>query len=538
MYKNKYITGALFGLIFTIPLIIIFHLGWKIAGLPFPPYDIFDLITRILPGSMITFTIDTMVGLIRSLNIGNTADVAKSAEQTMAILIFIGTGMASASILFFIFQKLNRSVNTTGSLFGLFSGILVLIISYSIDRIVPVSPFLSGLWILFIMSIWGLLIGWSYKHFIQINEKHDIASAKGSRQVERLDRRRFLIKVGAASAVFTVTGAVVDILLDSKHKIESDINKRWSSNHELPNHNAQILPAPGTRPEFTPLEEHYRIDINTMPPSIKAENWRLKVTGLVEKPLEFSLDDIRNYPPMHQFITLACISNPIGGDLTSTTRWTGVSLQKFLPNLKLKPNASHLKISSADGFFEIVALDTINKDDRVMLAYAWDGVPLRIKHGFPLRIYIPDRYGMKQPKWIEKLEAIDHWEAGYWVKRGWDKDARMKATSVIDTIAVNSMFTDMQDKPYIPVGGIAHAGARGISKVQIRIDDHDWQDARLREPLSELTWVIWRYDMPFKEGNYAISVRCFDGEGNMQIEEPSKPHPSGATGLQTKEFRL
>ena len=117
-----------------------------------------------------------------------------------------------------------------------------------------------------------------------------------------------------------------------------------------------------------------------------------------------------------------------------------MSLQRLLPDLHLKPGATHLKIRSADEFYEIVALEVIRSDPRVMLTYAWDGVPLHVDHGFPLRIYIPDHYGMKQPKWIESIEVMDHWEPGYWVTRGWSKEARMRATSVIDTVAVDMMI--------------------------------------------------------------------------------------------------
>jgi DMSO/TMAO reductase YedYZ molybdopterin-dependent catalytic subunit len=188
---------------------------------------------------------------------------------------------------------------------------------------------------------------------------------------------------------------------------------RWSTTHLLPNASAAVKPAPGTRPEFTPLERHYRIDINTIPPAVDGQQWRLKIDGLVEKPLALALQDLRRYPPSNQFITLSCISNPVGGDLIGTTRWTGLSLQRLLPDLQLKPGATHLKIRSADQFFEIVALDAIKADERIMLAYEWDGVPLTREHGFPLRIYIPDIHGMKQPKWIESIEVIDHWEPGY-----------------------------------------------------------------------------------------------------------------------------
>jgi DMSO/TMAO reductase YedYZ molybdopterin-dependent catalytic subunit len=177
------------------------------------------------------------------------------------------------------------------------------------------------------------------------------------------------------------------------------------------------------------------------------------------------LDDITRHEPTHAFITLSCISNPVGGPLISTTRWTGTSMQRILPFWKLRPEATHLKIHGADGFYEIVALETIQTDQRMMLTYAWDGVPLPMEHGFPLRIYIPSRYCMKQPKWIVSIEATDHWEPGFSVAKTWDKDAIMETTSVIDTVVVSDDAADANARGAVFVGGIAHAGARGISKV-------------------------------------------------------------------------
>jgi hypothetical protein len=169
-----------------------------------------------------------------------------------------------------------------------------------------------------------------------------------------------------------------------------------------------------------------------------------------------------------------------------------------------------------------------------MLTYAWDGLPLPEKHGFPLRIYIPDHYGMKQPKWIESIEAIDHWEPGYWVVRGWDREARVKGTSVIDTVASNMMIAQPSREMRIPVGGIAYAGALGISKVEVSVDNGAWTPVELRTPLSGLTWVIWRYDWPIERGKHTFAVRCFDGSGTAQIAREAPPDPSGATGLDTR----
>ncbi len=244
---------------------------------------------------------------------------------------------------------------------------------------------------------------------------------------------------------------------------------------------------------------------------------------------------------MHRFITLACISNPIAGDLIGTTRWTGLRLRDLLEDVRPRSSATHLRISSVDDFHEVVALDPVRADPRIMLTYAWDGLPLPAEHGFPLRIYIPDRYGMKQPKWIESIEAIPQFEPGYWVERGWDRVARMHATSVIDVVASNELAAEAgsgQSPTTVPVGGIAHAGARGVSRVEVRVDDGPWRPARLRRPLSGLTWALWRYDWSFEPGEHTLTVRCFDGDGTPQPADPTPVRPDGATGLHTRDVAL
>ena len=173
-----------------------------------------------------------------------------------------------------------------------------------------------------------------------------------------------------------------------------------------------------------------------------------------------------------------------------------------------------------------------------MLTYAWDGVPLRREHGFPLRIYIPDVHGMKQPKWIESIEFTDHWEPGFWVVRGWNKVAQMHATSVIDTVAVDMTIIGGDKRKLVPIGGMAHAGDRGISKVEVQVDDGPWEQALIRTPLSQLTWVAWRYDWPFRPGKHKFTVRCYDGNGTLQIAAPSSPEPDGATGLSSRSVML
>jgi DMSO/TMAO reductase YedYZ molybdopterin-dependent catalytic subunit len=428
-----------------------------------------------------------------------------------------------------------------GYLLGLVCGVPAAVISLSVNFTARTDPAISALWIVLAFIGWGAAVQWIYNDLVAMKAKNaDVAvSAEG------IDRRNFLIRVGGATAAITVVGAGVGAFLNNSAEREtvsvadsSTTTGATETSSNLPNADAAVQPVPGTRPEFTPVEDHYRIDISSRPPVIDGATYTLPITGLVNNPLALSLEDIRNnYDPMEQYITLACISNPIAGSLISTQKWTGVSFQQILADADLQSNARYLRIFSADSFDETVAIDLINQDERIMLTYDWDDQPLPERNGFPLRIYIPDHYGMKQPKWITEIEVVEGYEDGYWVRRGWDRDAFMRATSVIDVVAADQAHEE-DGTLYIPIGGIAHAGDRSISKVEVRVDDGDWQEAELRDPLSDKTWVIWRYEWPFVEGRHTFYVRCTDGKGEAQITEPAGTHPSGATGIHSASRQI
>ena len=535
------IVGGLFvAAMLTAALIGIFFFAWKAVGLPFVPFDAFDWQTRVLPGRIIAFGIGSMVAVIRVLNLGPTSTTAKIAEQAMAIAEMFISGVVGGFIVFLILRSARRVHGfAVGLALGFVLGLPAVLITLRGSETTSVGPWAGAVWVLAAFVVWGAVLGQSEQRLIGSDET---TSAASDGAVRRIDRRRFLVQLGGTTAVITVAGAVVGKLVEARRRepvmMASGERRRWSAAHPLPNANAGVQPAPGTRPEFTPLELHYRIDINTIPPKIDESRWRLQVAGLVEQPLTFALRDLQRYEPMHQFVTLSCISNPVGGDLIGTTRWTGVSLRRLLPDLRLKPNATHLRIRSADDFYEIVSLDAIKADPRIMLTYSWDGVPLTREHGYPLRIYIPDVHGMKQPKWIESMEATDHWEPGFWVQRGWDRVAQIHATSVIDTVAVDMTIIRPDRSKLVPIGGIAHAGSRGISKVEVQVDGGPWQQAQIRSPLSQLTWVVWRYDWLFQSGNHTFTVRCYDGNGTPQTVTRSPAEPNGATGLHSRSMML
>jgi DMSO/TMAO reductase YedYZ molybdopterin-dependent catalytic subunit len=535
------ILGGLFvAAMLTAALIGISFFAWRVAGLPFVPFDTFDWQTRVLPGRVIAFGIGHMVTLIRVLRLGPTATTAKTAEQAMAIAGLFIVGVVGGFVVFLILRAARRAHGlAVGLALGVVLGVPAMLITLHGSGTTSVGPAAGAVWVLGAFLVWGAVLGRAEQRVIGIEKPTGAATEA---PVERIDRRRFLIRLGGTAAVITVAGAVVGELAEARRReavmLAGGEPVRWSATHPLPNATAAVQPASGTRPEFTPLDRHYRIDINTIPPKIDELQWSLKVSGLVEKPLTLTLQDLKSYDPMHQFITLSCISNPVGGDLIGTQRWTGVSLQSLLPDWRLKPGATHLKIRSADQFFEVVSLDAIKADPRIMLTYAWDGVPLLREHGFPLRIYIPDIHGMKQPKWIESIEATDRWQPGYWVERGWNKVAQIHATSVIDTVAVDMTLIGADHRKLVPIGGIAHAGARGISRVEVQTDGGPWELAELRTPLSQLTWVIWRYDWPYQPGKHTFTIRCYDGNGTLQIATPSPPEPNGATGLNSRSMML
>ena len=537
-------TGALIGGLLTASMISIMYLAAQIAGLPFAPFDLFNWIARMLPGSVITFGIDLMIDTMLFLGI-NVADSAKLAEQGMAVMLFLILGILTGAIFFIIIYTRKIKMDLlAGLVLGALFGLPIVVISVGFGD-AKVHAAFSFIWLLVLFLGWGLALGWSNRRLYQ-NDQEVSFPDEETQKVETLNRRQFLIVLGGAAAVITVAGTGIGALLSSAERRRRDQVLADSMAHQsespqdspFPNADDPVVPAPGTRPEYTPLKDHYKVFIDLETTEIDGASWHLPVTGLIARPLMLTTDDLRNnYEPRNQYVTLSCISGRVGTTLIGTTQWTGASLQEVLADAQVKDDARYLVVSSGDGFHETIDLDLIASDDRIMLAYDWDGNPLSVDHGFPLRVWIPDRFGMKQPKWITSMELVDEYREGYWVARGWDEIAQVKTTSVIDTIAVDAPI-EQGDETLVPIGGIAFSGDRGISKVEIRVDGDSWQTAQLRSPLSETTWVIWRYEWSFEDGAHTFEVRCQEGNGTPQIEEIKKSRPSGATGIHSKDATI
>jgi hypothetical protein len=254
------------------------------------------------------------------------------------------------------------------------------------------------------------------------------------------------------------------------------------------------------------------------------------VDGLVKNPLALSLEDLKSYPPIEQFATLECISNPIGGDLISTTLFQGVRLRDVLESAEVDPSVVDLKFTCVDGYSESLPLEAAFRPETI-LCHSMGNQPLTRSHGAPLRLYTPNRFGIKNPKWLIKIEAIDTDYLGFWQQRGWSESGLIKTTSVIDTIVSDSGIQTQ-------VGGIAFSGARGIQGVEWRVDEGPWMTAEIDRPLSNLTWVLWRGSAEISPGEHKITVRAIDGNGGVQTERRSNTHPDGATGYHSKRVTI
>lgn len=537
MKNTKVVTAAWIGGVTSIPIIALSYLGQQMAELPMLPFDFFDWMSRVLPGGLITVVIDTMVSIITALQLGPTSEVAKAIEQTLAMFTVVAMGVVAGIVLAVLGRRQPSKLVTYGLEVGVALFAVFLFVENALGfRGTPIL--ISMFWLLLLLVGWGAALGWLIQR---------AGSALADEPDSPMDRRAFIKLVGGGVVTISVGSWGIAQLLERgeptqvaetaepERALESARSTGPAaspSEEELSN---RIQPSPGTRPELTPNDDFYRIDINTRPPRVDEEEWTLELSGLVENELSLTLEEIRSMPSVTQIITLSCISNRVGGDLIGTSAWTGVPFRALLERAGLQNGAVEIAIEAADGFYESVSMEDA-MDGRTLLVYEMNGQPLPVEHGFPLRVYIPNRYGMKQPKWITRMEVIAEEGAGYWVDRGWSEEAYVKTVSVVDTVADEASGEEAET---IPVGGIAWAGARGISKVEVQVDDGPWQEAELRTPpLSPLTWVQWVYDWPAETGSHIFKVRAYDGNGELQIAVPSDPHPDGASGIHSLQVTI
>jgi DMSO/TMAO reductase YedYZ molybdopterin-dependent catalytic subunit len=284
----------------------------------------------------------------------------------------------------------------------------------------------------------------------------------------------------------------------------------------------------GLAAEVTSTDDFYKVSKNFFSdPNPDSAQWTLQVTGLVSKPYTLHYQDLLKLPAIERYQTLQCISNLIGGDLIGNALWRGASLADVIRAAEPKANAVKVVFTAADGYQDSITFERAMSQNN-LIAHTMNGQPLLTGHGMPARLLIPGIYGMKNVKWLTKIEVMAIDFKGYWQERGWSDDAFINTMSRIDVPRSD------QGKPKagaVTVAGIAFGGDKGISKVEVSADGGtSWQAATLKEPLGQFTWRLWRFNWQTSPGEHELIVRATNGTGELQTSKVTDTLPNGATG--------
>ncbi len=280
---------------------------------------------------------------------------------------------------------------------------------------------------------------------------------------------------------------------------------------------------------ITSQADLYYVSINNeaLDPKIKETDWKLEVGGLVTTAKSFTLQALKDeFELQSQEFTLACISNPIGGDLIGNCVWSGLRVKDLMKKVGVQAGAKFIQWEAADGFYESLPLGMALEED-VLLAYSVNGEALNAKHGFPLRVILPGHFGMKQPRWLTKITLTAEEKPGYWADRGWSRTAYVQPLSRID-----APFTleTLQAGAVTTVRGIAYAGSQTVTGVQVSTDDgKTWLEATLKAPRSKNTWTHWTLAWTPAAGAHTLKVRCIVGN-TVQSGKDSDSLPEAASG--------
>ena len=284
-------------------------------------------------------------------------------------------------------------------------------------------------------------------------------------------------------------------------------------------------------PIVVPNDEFYRIDTALVVPAVDPEEWTLTIKGMVARDIVLTYADIAAMPLVERYVTLSCVSNKVGGGLVGNALWTGVYLKDLLDMAGVESGADQIVARSVDGWTAGFPTEIAFDGRDALLAIGMNREVLPADHGFPARLVIPGLYGyVSATKWISELE-LTTWDAfdGYWVPRGWAKEAPIKTQSRIDRPSRGATIATGD----YTLGGVAWSPTNGIERVEVQVDDGPWTEAELSKPLSNDAWLQWMLPTVFGEGEHQVRVRATDRTGFTQTEPEVPPAPDGAEGWHT-----
>jgi DMSO/TMAO reductase YedYZ molybdopterin-dependent catalytic subunit len=357
-------------------------------------------------------------------------------------------------------------------------------------------------------------------------------AAEGA-QGNALDRRRFLM----GGAGFTLAGIAAATLGQSlgqgaRQAAQSrSVIRVPKAAKPVVIPGAAQLDVKGITPYIMPNADFYRIDTALVVPQLDTAGWSLKVHGMVDQEVTINWAILLSKPMQDSLVTLMCVSNEVGGNLTGNAVWTGWPVRELLKMAGPKAGADMVLSTSSDGWTAGTPLSVLTDDRNALLAVAMNGQPLPFEHGFPVRMVVPGLYGyVSATKWVTELKVTSFaQDQGYWTPRGWSERGPVKTESRIDV----PRSGDRVSAAKVAVAGIAWAQHRGIKAVEVRVDNGPWQLARLADEPSIDSWRQWVLPWQAATGSHTITVRATDTEGVTQTPTQVPPAPDGATGWHT-----
>lgn len=354
-----------------------------------------------------------------------------------------------------------------------------------------------------------------------------------------LQRRGFLratILVGAAGTVAAITGRALVSAAGRIAEARAKLQLPDPAKKATPPPAGADFTVPELSPYVTPNADFYRIDTALQIPVINPADWKLKVTGLVEHEFTLSFAELLARPLTEHMTTLTCVSNPVGGNLVGNAMWLGLPIRELLAQAKPKAGADMVLSRSHDGWTAGTPLSVLLDPHRAaLLAVGMNGAPLPVEHGFPVRMVVPGLYGyVSATKWVTELKVTTFKEdQGYWTPLGWSARGPIKLASRIDVPRKPNLSAGT-----VVVAGVAWAQHTGVSRVQVRVDDGEWQQAELAEVTGPDTWRQWLYRWDAAPGDHTVTVRATDTNGQVQTDEVASPAPNGASGWHSIRVRV
>lgn len=371
---------------------------------------------------------------------------------------------------------------------------------------------------------------------VAIDRLHRWADASDSRPARSsVTRRGFLVMFGATAAGALVVGLgarAINAGTAAVNAVREAITLPKPATPEAAFPAGASLDITGISPLVSANDTFYRIDTALQVPVIDAATWKLRITGMVEREVEITFDELLALPLVEHTVTLMCVSNEVGGNLVGNATWLGYPIRDLLAKAGPLAGADMVLSTSADGFTAGSPLDVLLEEDRQsLLAVGMNGVPLPLEHGFPVRMVVPGLYGyVSATKWVTELKVTTFAkDMGYWTPRGWSALGPVKTASRIDVPQSGASVAAGR----VAVAGVAWAQHRGIEGVEVRVDEGAWQPAVLADAISIDTWRQWVYEWDATSGNHTVAVRATGAVNDTQRETRLPPAPNGSEGYHT-----